>query len=280
MLLPMINGSTQVYGIIGDPISHSFSPQMHTAAFWDIGFNGVYLPFPISAVDLPQLLPALQLMSVQGFNVTVPYKEQIIPYLDQLSETAQVLGSVNTVIRKNGQWFGHSTDGIGFLRGLEQKGWPVQSQRILVLGAGGSAKAISYALLKAGAAKVDLQNRDQAKAESWSATLRQHFEAVRVGTKKSGSYDLLVNCTSVGLKSAETPMKKEDLAQFPKVIDIIYNPAKTQLLLDAESAGLEWDNGLSMLLFQGVESFELWTQKKAPLEVMRQSLQQQIGAGT
>jgi len=249
---------------------------MHTAAFAEIGFNAVYLPFAVTPEQLPSLLPSFVLTGVLGFNVTVPYKEKIIPYLDHVSDEAKALGSVNTVWYEKGLWHGHSTDGAGFVRGLVEKGWMIHNQRILVLGAGGSSKAVTYALLKAGAAKVDIVNRTLSKSELLAQSLGETFSKDRIGVTNSGRYDLLVNCTSVGLKGPQSPMELGELSKFGKVVDIIYNPPKSKLLQDAESLGLPIENGLSMLLYQGVEAFELWTGQPAPVQTMAQVLQQQL----
>lgn len=276
----LLNGSTLKYGIIGNPVSHSFSPSMHSSAFAEIGYNAIYLPFLVEPDQLASLLPAFVLTGVRGLNVTVPYKEKIIPFLDILSDEAKALGSVNTLWYDRGRWHGHSTDGAGLVRGLTQKGWEIKNQRILVLGAGGSAKAITYALLKAGATKVDIDNRTIEKAESLAKSLARSFDPQLIGVGRSGNYDILINCTSVGLKGNQTPLAKEELEKFDKVVDIIYNPAKTKLLQDAESLGIPAENGLSMLLYQGVESFELWTGQPAPVDVMAQVLQQQLQSPT
>ncbi|MDT8448318.1 MAG: shikimate dehydrogenase [bacterium] len=277
LLFPAIDGTTTLYGIIGNPVAHSFSPLMHSQAFWQVGHKALYLPFPVEPEDLPQLLEAFRIASVQGFNVTVPYKEAIVPFLDDLTEEAQLLGSVNTVWREAGRWKGHSTDGPGFVRGLKERGWQVEGRSATLLGAGGSAKAVAFSLLKAGLAQLHIKNRTRAKAEELASKLAEIFGADRlsVGLPEGGA-DLLVNCTSVGLKADLSPLPKGQLEAYRQVVDIIYNPAQTRLLKDAQDLGLEWDNGLAMLLYQGVESFEIWTGRPAPVALMKETLAAQL----
>lgn len=276
MQFPEINGKTALYGIIGNPVAHSFSPAMHSRAFQALGINAFYLPFPIEPGDLAQVPQAFRIASVQGFNVTVPFKEKIGQYLDVLSEEARALGSVNTVWQEEGIWHGHSTDGPGFVRGLTERGWDPAGLDVTLLGAGGSAKAIAFSLLKAGAAKLHLVNRTEAKAEQLAQDLNKTFgdQRVLVGLPKGA--DLLVNCTSVGLKDTSTPLERGELRRFKRVVDIIYNPPQTRLLQDAQDLGLEWDNGLAMLLYQGVEAFEIWTGQKAPVQLMKETLAAQL----
>lgn len=277
--LSVINGKTRAYGIIGNPVSHSFSPKMHSSAFAAVGFNGVYLPFPIEEKDLPRLLDAFALLQVQGFNVTVPYKEKIIPYLDDLTDEARTLGSVNTVWRDQGRWKGHSTDGPGLVRGLLVRGWELEGKRVQLLGAGGSGKAAAFSLLKAGVAYLQISNRTQEKAQALADQLAGIFGPKRVGVGLEGRFDLLVNATSLGLSSDESPLEAAQLPRFGRIYDLIYNPPETRLLKEAKALGLETENGLSMLLYQGVEAFELWTGKKAPVQVMQEALWSQLRGG-
>ena len=277
--LSVINGKARAYGIIGNPVSHSFSPKMHSSAFAAVGFNGVYLPFPVEEQDLPRLLEAFVLLQVQGFNVTVPYKEKIIPYLDVLTEEARTLGSVNTVWRERGLWKGHSTDGPGLVRGLLARRWKLKGKRVQLLGAGGSAKAAAFSLLKAGVSYLQISNRTLDKAEALADQLARTFGPGLVGVGLQGQFDLLVNATSLGLSSDETPLEAGELPRFGRIYDLIYNPPKTRLLREAEACGLEIENGLAMLLYQGVEAFELWTGKAAPVEVMEEALLSQLRGG-
>jgi len=269
-----IDGKTKIYGIIGQPVSHSFSPGMHTQAFQQLGLNAVYLPFPLQENQLPQLFNAFSLTGVQGFNVTVPYKEKIIPYLDQVSKEAQLLGSVNTVMRTAEGWWGTSTDGAGFVRSLQEEKFVIPKAKVLLLGAGGSAKAVALALVEAGIHSLHIMNRTAAKAQLLTDLCRQENPALETSVNPAviEAYDLLVNCTSIGMEDASCPASDELIQKSRFIIDIIYNPVKTTLLHKAEKFNIAHCNGLGMLLHQGVAAFEIWTKQRAPVEVMKKSL--------
>lgn len=273
-----VNGKTEIYGIIGKPVNHSFSPQMQTQAFQTLGINAVYLPFPMEEESLPQLPQAFEITGVKGFNVTVPYKEKIIPYLDEVDADARLLGSVNTVVRTAKGWVGYSTDGIGFVRSLQEKGVELSNTKILLVGAGGSAKSITIALCRAGISELHILNRTVANAEKLLSITNQITPNLitSINAEAQEEYDILINCTSIGMKEPISPVDDAYIKQSKFVVDIIYNPAKTVLLEKAESYGIPYANGLGMLLYQGTEAFEIWTQQKAPVEVMRKSLLQSI----
>ncbi len=270
----LINGNTQIYGIIGHPVSHSFSPAMHTAAFQFIKKNAVYLPFDIPDEKLKEVISSFSLLNVQGFNVTVPYKERIIPYLDIISPEAEKLQSVNTVINSCEGWKGYSTDGLGFVRSIKEKGAVFKGKKVLLLGAGGSAKAIALALAEEKVSVIHIKNRSTEKAYKLIELLRLlHPEQNFSGSPSlSIKYDFLINCTSVGMDGKSCPVEEEfiDISAF--IIDIIYNPSKTPLLKLAETKRKPFLNGLSMLLYQGILAFEIWSKQEAPIEVMKKIL--------
>jgi shikimate dehydrogenase len=269
-----INGLTRKFGIIGSPVKHSFSPAMHTNALQSIGLNAVYLPFSIQKEKLPDLLPSFELLGIEGFNITVPHKENIIPYLDQLSPAAQILGSVNTVIHTSNGWMGYSTDGNGFLRSLKHEDIPYQQKTILMIGAGGAAKAIAVALAQVGVKELIIVNRTQEKADSLATILKKAFPdlAIRTSLVDTDSFDLLINTTSVGMEDDRSPIEDYWIQKSDYITDIIYNPPKTTLLKKAEQFGKKTLNGLGMLLYQGVEAFEIWTGQPAPEALMRKTL--------
>ncbi|MCG8336118.1 MAG: shikimate dehydrogenase [Proteobacteria bacterium] len=274
----LINGNTRLYGIIGNPVSHSFSPDMHTRAFKELKINSVYLPFPVQKLDLPNLLTAFQLINLQGFNVTVPYKEEIIHYLPEVSEEAEFIGAVNTVIKTKDSWKGYCTDGSGFIRALKNRQIELKNSKVLLLGAGGAAKAIAFSLLKTSIAKLDIQNRTKEKADELRSNLSKvnHSIDISVNSSELTNYDLLINTTSVGMKDNGIPLPEEQIAKCKQVVDIIYNPPLTPLLHIAKSLEIPYHNGIDMLLYQGVEAFELWTQRPAPVNIMRESLKNSL----
>jgi len=271
-----INGATEVYGIIGNPVRHSFSPAMHSAAFQSIGRNAVYLPFLSTKDQLAELLKAFELIGLQGFNVTVPFKEAILHHLDEVDQAAKVLGSVNTVLFGPDGWKGYSTDGPGFLRGLTEQGWEPKNKRICLLGAGGSAKAIAWSLASAKVASITLLNRTLDRALELKTMLESYFPQVEFLLEDQlEEYDLLINSTSLGMQGG-CPANDELIAKSLRVSDIIYNPRETELLQKAQALGKKTQNGISMLLYQGVEAFEIWTKQPAPVTIMQQSLEESL----
>ncbi len=273
-----INGNTKLYGIVGNPVSHSFSPDMQTRAFRELNLNSVYLPFLIRDHDLPNLLTAFQLINLQGFNVTVPYKEKIMNYLPELSEEAEFIGSVNTVVKTKDGWKGYCTDGSGFIRALKNQKIAIKNSKILLVGAGGSAKAIAFSLVKSSIARLHVQNRTKEKAEELVSKLKRINQAIEISTSPGdpSNYDLLINTTSVGMKDKGIPLAEEQIAKCKQVIDIIYNPPLTPLLYKAKSLNIPGNNGIDMLLYQGVEAFEIWTGQTAPVAIMRESLKNSL----
>ncbi len=273
-----INGKTSIYGIIGNPVGHSFSPCMHSNAFSHLGINAVYLPFPIAPSDFPHVLDSFRVLGIKGFNVTVPYKESIIPYLTEIESSAKALKSVNTVIRTDNGWKGYSTDGSGFLRALKDKGVTPNSRKILLIGAGGAAKAIALALVDAGIKEIHIRNRTKGKAQELAELILKRNQRVilEINPETIESYDILINSTSVGMDGISCPVSDDLIEACKLAIDIIYNPSQTPLLKKAQSMGIECDNGIDMLLYQGVEAFEIWTGKAAPIQIMGKSLKKSL----
>lgn len=270
----LVDGNTKLYGIIGNPVHHSFSPHMQTKAFQAIGLNAVYLPFLIEEYQLPALLDAFKIAGVQGFNVTVPYKEKIIPFLDKVSIAAQSLGSVNTVLYENDTWHGFSTDGSGFVRSLENAGISLKAKKILLVGAGGAGKAIALSLIHQEIAEITILNRTKEKTEILSSLINKIQPELPVFTSftNSSRFDILVNSTSVGMKDNQCPVADNLVEISDRVVDIIYNPPQTPLIKKALKKEIPCMNGIDMLLYQGVEAFEIWTGENAPVNVMRDSL--------
>jgi shikimate dehydrogenase len=273
----IINGKTALYGIIGNPVSHSLSPVMHNAAFAELGENSVYLPFPV--LDLEAGMQGLKAIGVKGVSVTIPYKEAVIPLLDAIEDVARQIGAVNTVVIKDvggkKHLCGSNTDWLGACRALSEK-VRLRGARVVLLGAGGSARAIGFGLLQQGA-QVVLSSRTESRGRALATDLGCFWCPLTDTDTLHG--DALINATSVGMQpeSDASPVPAAILSRFQVVMDIVYAPLATRLLMEAKAAGCQVINGLEMLLYQGVAQFELWTGKPAPVELMRQKLYQATG---
>ncbi|WP_456391904.1 shikimate dehydrogenase [Persephonella sp.] len=277
---PDINGQTAVYGIIGYPVKHSKSPQFQTAAFVSLGINAVYLPFQVRPEDLKKAVEGIKALSIKGFNVTVPHKEEIIPLLDELSEEVKYIGACNTVINLDGYLKGFNTDADGFIQGLKEILPEVHDKKFLIIGAGGASRAVIYGLIKEGVQSIHLANRTAGRIhriiQDFSTLNRFVYRIIHpLGLDEIESVlpeiDVIVNTTSVGLKDEDPHLF--DYSKIEKrhtVVDIIYK--KTPLLEAAEKKGCLWQDGLPMLLYQGAKAFEIWTGKEPPVEVMRRAL--------
>lgn len=267
-----INGKTQLYGILGNPVSHSLSPAMHNAALAACNINGVYLPFP--APDIAAAVTGIRGLGVQGASVTIPHKEDVITLLDNIDPVAAKIGAVNTVINREGVLTGLNTDWLGATRALEEE-IELSGTEVVLLGAGGSAKAIGFGLLEKGAHLV-LCSRTESRGRALASELGCPWVSLTDSDKLSG--DILINATSVGMVPhiENSPLPDGIVSRFRVVMDIVYAPMKTRLLREAEANGCTIINGLEMLLYQGVAQFELWTGKAAPVSVMREALKKAL----
>jgi shikimate dehydrogenase len=263
-----INGSTGLYGIIGKPVSHSLSPAMHNGAFAALGLNKVYLPFEVA--DVAGAMIGLRALGIRGASVTIPHKQAVIPHLDAIEPVAARIGAVNTLVVEDGRLKGYNTDWLGANRALAEK-MALAGQRVLILGAGGSARAIGFGLLEAGA-DIIIASRTPETGRALAGELGcQWVPLAEAGALPA---DALVNATSVGMTPhpEQSPVAREVLAGFRVVMDIVYAPLETRLLREARAAGCQIVDGLAMLLYQGAAQFELWTGRAAPIEVMRKAL--------
>lgn len=272
-----INGKTKVYGIIGNPVSHSLSPLMHNGAFAELGENSVYIPLPVKHVE--EGIIGLKGLGLFGASVTIPHKEAVIPLLDKVDPVAAKIGAVNTIVAVEAddrmELHGFNTDWIGANKALQVE-IDLNGKKIVLLGAGGSAKAIGFGLLEAGA-EVILCSRTPNRGKALAAELGCKWFSLDSVNELSG--DILVNATSVGMApdSGETLVDKSVLGNYKVVMDIVYSPLKTRLLQEAEEEGCTIVNGLEMLLYQGVAQFEFWTGKSAPVDSMRKMLMSATG---
>lgn len=279
-----VTGATRLTGIIGDPVAHSRSPAMHNAAFRALGLDWVYVPFPVRPEALPAAVAGLRALGARGFNVTVPHKEAVVPLLDELAPAARVIGAVNTVVAEGGRLVGHNTDGEGFSRALhEAHRFRAGRSRALVLGAGGSARAVCDQLAREGIPAIRICNRTGEKAEALAAHIRRHHPGCEAKALPWSPLDhraainwaeLIVNTTSVGLRPEDpSPIDPDGISPGHIVVDLIYEPAETAFLKACRKVRARCLNGAGMLLHQGAAAFALWTGKEAPLDVMRGALE-------
>ncbi|WP_050180955.1 shikimate dehydrogenase [Domibacillus robiginosus] len=256
----------KLYGVIGDPIGHSMSPDMHNDSFSALQIDAHYQPFHIKSEDLKTAVAGMKAIGLSGFNVTVPHKTAIMPLLDEIDPLAQAIGAVNTVVREENRFIGYNTDGEGFVRGLnEEYGSSVLDKKIAIIGAGGAARAIYYTLSQQGSIRVDIANRTPEKAEELKNRCPYPVETVLLSLeeleKQLGHYDILIQTTSIGMspKVSETPISVANIRPDAFVSDIIYNPAETMIMKEAKKQGARVQNGLKMFVYQGALAFEKWT---------------------
>jgi 3-dehydroquinate dehydratase / shikimate dehydrogenase len=259
---------TSVYGVIGDPVSHSLSPEMHNAAFQSRGIDAVYLPFLVR--DLRDFLLSVEPLGLAGFSVTIPHKQKILRHLDGCDPLARAIGAVNTVVvRGGGKLYGYNTDYVGVLAALSRR-MPLCGSRVLILGAGGAARAVAFALAKSGASfAIAARRPSRAKALAEAAG----GEVIALGEVRRQFFDALVNATPVGMHPQEnlSPLQASEL-NCRLVFDTIYRPQRTKLLRLAERRGIETVSGVEMFLAQGAAQWQIWTGERAPLAVMRRAV--------
>lgn len=274
-----VDSKTKYIGLLGYPLGHSISPVMQNAAFESKNINNLYIPVEVKKEDLADVVKAMSKMNFAGFNVTIPYKIEVMNYLDEIDDLAKSIGAVNTVVIKDGKLKGYNTDGIGFLRSLEgELSLSVTGKNIFILGSGGAARAISMTLAMNKANRLYICNRTFERAEGLVRDINSKYGnvAISIPMVKQKMKDaitdaeILINATSVGTypNIDEIPIDKELLNGNFAVCDVVYNPKKTKLLQEAEKLGCKTMSGLGMLVHQGAEAFEIWTGAKAPVETM------------
>ena len=281
-----ITGKTKIVGVIGDPVEHSHSPQMHNAAFVELGLNYVYVPFHIQPDALPAAIEGFKAINVVGLNVTIPHKQAVIPFLDEISREVELIGAVNTLTFENGRIKGDNTDGLGFLEGMRETELELpQGESALVIGAGGSARAVIVALSSIGLETIFIANRTTSKAiklaEGLSDTIGTPIHGMGLDDPQLAEIvngvALVVNTASVGMDISKPPLiNAEWLRPQTAVYDIVYTPPETRLLLAAAERGCHTIQGLGMLVYQGAIAFEKWTKVTPPVKTMKQILQQAL----
>lgn len=280
--MPVVGGTTRVVGIIGDPIGHSRSPVMQNAAFAADNLDYIYVPFAVSPDNLKQAVIGLKALGVCGFNVTIPHKSTVIPFLDHLDESAESAGAVNTVKLCENRLVGYNTDGDGLVDSLASDlSFCPGEEQILVVGAGGAARGAIAALCRSGAKNIIIFNRtiESARAIALDMQVRypetsiQVVESEGVSEQYLGTISLLLNTTSLGMKGERIAgVNLVHLPKYAKVYDMVYTNSGTPLVMEARASGREAVNGLGMLVAQGERAFSIWTGRNPPEGVMRRAL--------
>lgn len=272
-----MNSQTRMTGVFGYPIHQSLSPDMHNAAYKEMGLNYASAAFSVSPETLKQAVEGIRALSFRGVNVTIPHKVAIMEYLDEIDEEALDIGAINTIVNDNGKLIGYNTDGRGFVQSLlEEAEISVAEKRVLVLGAGGAARAVGISLARRGVSHMVVANRSVDKAAELARHISKHVScrALSLGDLDKidlKEIDLVINTTSIGMvpQINEMPISDEQLHSGLLVSDLIYNPIKTKLLHAAEAKGAKIHNGVGMFVHQGALALELWTGQKPPVGLMR-----------
>jgi len=268
-----INAETALYGVIGDPVSHSLSPVMHNRAFRHAGYNGAYLAFAVK--DLEKAIWGVRALGIKGASVTIPHKVSVLAFLDEVDPMASDIGAVNTIVNRHGKLTGYNTDCLGAVQALKQVS-EIRDKRVLMIGAGGAARAIGFGIRSEGG-RLSIVNILEEEGRSLARDLGTDYH--HLSEFKQLDYDILINATPVGMtpRTEEMPVVKEDLKGERVVMDIIYNPLKTRLLMEADKIGCRTVCGHDMFVHQGVAQFELWTGLQAPVDVMRKVVLEALG---
>ncbi len=283
---PNIGARTNILCVIGHPIEHSMSPVIHNAALNDLALDYVYLAFDVLTNDLEKAILGIKKGNIKGINVTIPHKEAIIPYLDELDPLSKQIGAVNTIKNEGGVLLGRNTDALGAKQALLDAGFKIEGKKALILGAGGAARAISFALSEK-SDEIFISNRTEERAIKLAKELQEKAKIKATGKDMSEktlrtlaySVDILINTTPIGMypKIDISPISKDFLNENLFVFDIIYNPLQTRLLKDAKETGSKILNGLDMFINQGALAFEWWTGKKPNVKLMKEKIIEQLG---
>lgn len=257
----------KLFGLIGHPVSHSMSPSMHNDAFRNLDVDHHYQAFDVKGEDLEAAISGIRALGIKGFNVTIPHKVNVMKFLDEVDEEAKLIGAVNTVVNKDGKLIGYNTDGEGYLQSLlKVTGQELQQMKTLIIGAGGAARAVFTVLSRYGVSELDIANRTNEKAAILASECNCGQADVEVlsieeAGERLNEYDLIINTTSVGMSphTDHLPIHLKNLKKATVVSDLIYNPLKTKLLLEAEGKGATILNGVGMFVEQGALAFEKWT---------------------
>lgn len=280
-----ITGHTKLFGVLGTPIAHSISPQMHNEAFRQLGLDCVYVAFEVGEEDMKTVVEGLRALNVRGYNVTMPNKNIMATLCDKLSPAAEIIGAVNTVKNDNGVLTGYMTDGIGYMRAVEDAGHNIIGKKMTLLGAGGASTAVFVQAALDGLSEISIFSRHNSKfnerARCIIQNLKEHtackvnlynLEDEALLRREISESAILTNGTSVGMAPDTDNSIINDITMFHKdliVSDIIYNPRETKLMRLAKEAGCPTFNGLYMLLYQGAEAFKIWTGQDMPVDIIK-----------
>ncbi len=269
--------TSKTFAVIGDPIDHSLSPNIHSAAFREMRLNCSYIAYKISKDELEEGVHSLKNAEIAGFNVTIPHKISMMKYLDKTDESCSMAGAVNTVVNDGGLLKGYNTDMDGFLDPLKKKDITINGTKILLLGAGGAARAITAALAREHAGHITIANRTSTNARELTLfAKRMGLDANPVSTihavDAARNHDIIINATSIGLNKEESPISFKGIKKNTTVYDIVYRPMKTDFTEKAKAEGATIIYGYEMLLGQAVRSFEIWHHTQAPYNAMKRAL--------
>jgi len=273
----------KLYGVMGDPISHSMSPVMMNDLFDLYEMDAAYVPFHVTSDGLETAIKGLRAIGVAGFNVTVPHKTDIMPFLDEIDPLAKAIGAVNTVKNQEGKLIGYNTDGRGYVRGLKEEIPSLSGKTVLMIGAGGAARGIYFSMAEAGVKEIDICNRTPSKATELMKTCPFPVETevfpIEKAEERLGQYDLLIQTTLIGMAPniEEAPLSLRGIKPASFASDIIYNPLETKFLKEASSAGARTQNGIEMFVYQGALAFEIWTGIFPDTERMKENVLKQLG---
>ena len=262
-----------VYGVIGYPVKHSLSPVMHNFWFQKLGLKGVYGSFEVPPEEFESAVKAIKVLGIKGVSITIPHKEKALELADEVEESAQKISAVNTFKLENGHLKGYNTDWIGVQKAFEAKGINLKDKKVVILGAGGASKAVCFAVKNMQAKSIEVYNRTFEKA----LQLAEKFSVIPKKWEEVflAKGDVLINTTSIGLESNQSPVEEEVISRFSVFMDVVYTPLKTKFLKLAEKYGTIID-GLEMLIYQGAKQFEIWTGVYPPVEEVRDLLIQTL----
>ncbi len=300
----MVDGKTQILGVIGDPIEHTFSPAMHNAGLDALNLNYIYLPFHVKQDRLKECVEGAKSMGMRGLNVTIPHKTNIMKHLDDIDSVASMIGAVNTIQfiydednessnqdnEINVKTKGFNTDGYGCVRAIEQK-TSIKDKKVTITGAGGASRAVAFQIANSGISELSILNRNLSKAESLADDLKTNLSTIGIDIdinaydldnlkRELSDSDIFIDTTPIGMypNVDDDPIASADMLHEDLVVnDIVYTPMKTSLIKEAELANAEVVYGYKMLLYQGIRSFEIWLGREAPVDVMEKALLDVLG---
>ncbi|SHJ63784.1 shikimate dehydrogenase [Tepidibacter formicigenes] len=268
----MIDGKTKLICLLGHPVGHSFSPNIHNFLFKKYNLNYKYMCFDVNPEKLEDSVSGIKALKIFGANITVPHKVNILKYLDEISFNAKLIGAVNTIKNENGKLVGYNTDGIGFVNSILEKGYKIKGKNIMILGAGGGARSIAVEIANSRAKSIEIRNRSLEKANNICGLIKDNFDIetntgdLNIGQKDLESIDILINTTSLGMNPNINSSVIDENIKINNdmlVCDIVYNPRETKFLKWAKYNNLETLGGIDMLINQAIEAFYIWTGIKA-----------------